>query len=111
MLEVMSGRFVTLLADIRVINCLSARERIYRFLLSEPREGDWISLSVTKGTIASMLGVAKETPSRELQRLSAEGLKRVEGSRIQLVDPLPADRPCLNLKRAIALSTAQGAGN
>lgn len=101
LLEGMSGRFVTLLADIKATNCLSARERIYQFLLSEPREGNWVRLSVTKGTIASMLGIAKETLSRELQRLSADGLIRVEGSRIELLSPTVADRPCPNLKRGL----------
>lgn len=101
LLEGMSGRFVTLLADIKATNCLTARERIYQFLLSEPREGNWVRLSVTKGTIASMLGIAKETLSRELQRLSVDGLIRVEGSRIELFEPPAADRPCPNVKRGI----------
>ncbi|MCD8494350.1 MAG: Crp/Fnr family transcriptional regulator [Burkholderiaceae bacterium] len=101
LLEAMSGRFVTLLADIKATNCLSARERIYQFLLTEPREGNWVRLSVTKGTIASMLGIAKETLSRELQRLSSDGLIRVEGSRIELFDPPAAARPCPNLKRGL----------
>lgn len=101
LLEAMSGRFVTLLADIKATNCLTARERIYQFLLTEPREGNWVRLSVTKGTIASMLGIAKETLSRELQRLSADGLIRVEGSRIELFDPPAADRPCPNVKRGL----------
>ncbi len=101
LLHGMSARFVTLLADIKATNCLSARERIYQFLLSEPREGNWVRLSVTKGTIASMLGIAKETLSRELQRLSADGLIRVEGSRIELFDPPLANQPCPNLKRSV----------
>ena len=102
LLQAMSGRFVALLADIKATNCLTARERIYQFLLAEPREGNWVSLSLTKGTIASMLGIAKETLSRELQRLSADGLIRVEGSRIELFDPPPANRPCPNLTRGIS---------
>ena len=101
LLEATSGRFVTLLADIKATNCLSARERIYQFLLNEPREGGWVRLSVTKGTIASMLGIAKETLSRELQRLSVDGLIKVEGSRIQLFDPPAATQPCPNLKRGL----------
>lgn len=103
LLEALSGRFVTLLADIKATNCLAARERIYQFLLSEPREGNWVRLSVTKGTIASMLGIAKETLSRELQRLSADGLIKVQGSRIELFDPPPASLPCPNLKRGSGL--------
>jgi CRP-like cAMP-binding protein len=99
LLEAMSARFVTLLADIKAANCLTARERLYQFLLSEPREGNWVRLTLTKGTIASMLGIAKETLSRELQRLSADGLVRVQGARIELIDaPEPAS-PCPNLPR------------
>lgn len=100
LLEAMSARFVTLLADIKATNCLSARERIYQFLLAEPREGNWIKLSITKGTIASMLGVAKETLSRELQRLSADGLIRVEGARIELINAPAPSLPCPNLRRS-----------
>jgi CRP/FNR family transcriptional regulator len=100
LLEAMSARFVTLLADIKAANCLTARERLYQFLLSEPREGNWVRLTLTKGTIASMLGIAKETLSRELQRLSADGLVRVQGARIELIDaPEPAS-PCPNLPRS-----------
>lgn len=99
LIEAMSARFVTLLADIKATNCLSARERIYQFLLNEPRQDNWVRLSITKGTIASMLGIAKETLSRELQRLSADGLIRVEGARIELIDPPPPQPPCPNLPR------------
>jgi CRP/FNR family transcriptional regulator len=102
LIEAMSARFVTLLADIKATNCLSARERIYQFLLNEPRQDNWVRLSITKGTIASMLGIAKETLSRELQRLSADGLIRVEGARIELIDPPPAQPPCPNLPRTVS---------
>ena len=99
MIQAMSARFVTLLADIRSTNCLSARERIYQFLLKEPRQNNWVRLTVTKGTIASILGIAKETLSRELQRLSSDGLIRVQGTRIELIDPPPVQAPCPNLPR------------
>jgi len=99
LLEAMSARFVTLLADIKATNCLTARERLYQFLLNEPREANFVRLSISKGTIASMLGIAKETLSRELQRLTTEGLIRVEGARIELIDPPAAELPCPNLPR------------
>ena len=99
LIESLSGRFVTLLADIKATNCLTARERIYQFLLSEPREGSWVKLSVTKGMIASKLGIAKETLSRELHRLSDDGLIRVEGSLIELIEVPPIIRPWPSRKR------------
>ena len=99
LIQAMSARFVTLLADIRSTNCLSARERIYQFLLKEPRQNNWVRLTVAKGTIASILGIAKETLSRELQRLSSDGLIRVQGTRIELIDPPPVQSPCPNLPR------------
>ena len=101
MIQAMSARFVTLLADIRSTNCLSARERIYQFLLKEPRQNNWVRLTVAKGTIASILGIAKETLSRELQRLSSDGLIRVQGTRIELLDPPPVHSPCPNLPRRL----------
>lgn len=107
LIEAMSARFVSLLADIKATNCLTARERIYQFLLGEPREDNVVRLSITKGTIASLLGIAKETLSRELQRLSADGLIRVSGAYIELIDPPAADHPCPNLaaRRAAALDS------
>lgn len=99
LIEGMAARFVTLLADIKATNCLTARERIYQFLLNEPREDNWVRLTISKGTIASMLGIAKETLSRELQRLSADGRIRVAGARIELIDPPAVEPPCPNLPR------------
>lgn len=85
MMEAMSRRFVTLLEDIESTNCLTARERLYRFLLNEPRNGSMVTLEISKGTVASKLGIAQETLSRELQQLSRDGVIRVQGSTIVLL--------------------------
>lgn len=84
MMAAMSRRFVTLLEDIESTNCLTARERLYRFLLNEPRDGNTVTLEISKGTVASKLGIAQETLSRELQQLSRDGVVRVHGSKIEL---------------------------
>jgi len=85
LLEALSRRFVTLLEDIESTNCLTARERLYRFLLSEPRSGNRVTLQVSKGTVASKLGIAQETLSREFKQLSRDGVIRVQGSTIELL--------------------------
>jgi CRP-like cAMP-binding protein len=62
LIEAMSARFVTLLADIKATNCLSARERIYQFLLNEPRQDNWVRLSITKGITRTKLCSACNKP-------------------------------------------------
>jgi len=85
LLEALSRRFVALLEDIESTNCLTARERLYRFLLSEPRMGNQVTLQVSKGTVAAKLGIAQETLSREFKQLSRDGVIRVQGSTIELL--------------------------
>lgn len=107
LITALSSRFVTLLSDIEATNCLTARERLYQLLLTEPRQGNVIKLTVSKGTIASKLGIAKETLSREFQRLSRDGLIRMQGSTIELLDVpgLPgAARPARVSSRKLARS-------
>ncbi len=102
MLTALSRRFVTLLSDIEATNCLTARERLYQLLLTEPRQGNVVRLTVTKGIIASKLGIAKETLSREFQRLSRDGLIRVKGSTIELLDlPGAVREPRVSTRRAL----------
>jgi CRP/FNR family transcriptional regulator len=85
LLEALSRRFVALLADIESTNCLTARERLYRFLLSEPRSGNRVTLQISKGTVASKLGIAQETLSREFKQLSRDGVIRMQGATIELL--------------------------
>ncbi len=69
----------------------SAQQRIARFLLDmsdryrlSGRAADRLSLTMSRGDIASYLGLANETTCRILQRLHATGILTVEGRNITL---------------------------
>ncbi len=77
----------------RQIESLSLKEipaRLAAYLLWLARkqgQGREVTLSISKGELASLLGTIPETLSRILARLSAQGLIRVAGRRIALLDP------------------------
>ena len=59
----------------------------YLLYLSDEQGGrDEILLDISKGQLASLLGTIPETLSRIFARMSEEGLIRVEGRNIYLID-------------------------
>ncbi|MDY6054383.1 Crp/Fnr family transcriptional regulator [Micrococcus sp.] len=70
---------------------LPVTARIAEYLVGLPavRDGDGVvvSLTVPKKDVASLLGTTPEAFSRGLRRLADEGLVRVAGPRVTLVDP------------------------
>jgi len=56
------------------------------YLAQKQKAEDAVTLSISKGQLASILGTIPETLSRIFARLSAQGLIRVEGPRISLLD-------------------------
>ena len=57
------------------------------FLAREQENPDWVSLDISKGQLASLLGTIPETLSRIFAKMSAQNLIRVEGKEIYLLDP------------------------
>jgi CRP/FNR family transcriptional regulator len=57
-------------------------------LAGEQDRSDRVTLSISKGQLASLLGTIPETLSRIFARMSAQQLIRVEGRDIHLLDPL-----------------------
>ncbi len=93
-----------------LITVQGARERVLGFLavIAESqgeRHGDevWVSLTVTQGQLGEMLGLARETVSRVISELSAEGLIRhvsrrgfwIRGAALTCVLLLLRDAPAL----------------
>jgi CRP/FNR family transcriptional regulator len=57
-------------------------------LAGEQTHSDRVSLTISKGQLASLLGTIPETLSRIFARMSAQRLIRVEGRDIDLLDPV-----------------------
>jgi len=58
-----------------------------RYLMDEQRRQDKVILDIPKGQLASLLGTSAETLSRIFNRMTEEGLIRVEGKTILILDP------------------------
>jgi CRP/FNR family transcriptional regulator len=56
------------------------------YLAEEQGRTDQVVLDIPKGQLASLLGTSPETLSRIFARMSEEGLIRVDGKRIELLD-------------------------
>ena len=57
------------------------------YLAEEQGSADAVTLNVSKGQLASLLGTIPETLSRIFAKLSGQNLIRVEGPKIMLLDP------------------------
>lgn len=56
-------------------------------LAEEQNETDRVTLTISKGQLASLLGTIPETLSRIFSKMSTQGLIRVDGRSIHLLDP------------------------
>ena len=66
---------------------IPARLATYLLVLAEEQgRDDYVTLSISKGQLASLLGTIPETLSRILAKLSSQELIQVEGRKIVLVD-------------------------
>jgi len=57
------------------------------YLASEQSQTDQVDLNISKGQLASLIGTIPETLSRIFAKLSTQGLIKVEGRKILLLDP------------------------
>lgn len=57
------------------------------YLAEEQARTDRVTLDISKGQLASLLGTIPETLSRIFAKMSAQSLIRVEGKEIHLLDP------------------------
>jgi CRP/FNR family transcriptional regulator len=56
------------------------------FLADEQNKGQVVTLNISKGQLASILGTIPETLSRVFAKLSSQSLIRVDGKNITLLD-------------------------
>jgi len=89
MLAVLSMRLRRFASQIESLSLKEVPARLANYLLylSEEQGGrDEVLLDISKGQLASLLGTIPETLSRIFARMSEEGLIRVEGRNIYLLD-------------------------
>ncbi len=89
MLSVLSMRLKEFAAQIEYLSLKEVPSRIasYLLLLSEEQgNSDMVTLAISKGQIASLLGTIPETFSRILAKMSGQDLIDVKGKKIHLLD-------------------------
>lgn len=89
MLAVMSKKLRQFTVQIENLSLKEVPARLASYLvyLAEERgDGDVITLKISKGQLASILGTIPETLSRIFAKLSGQNLIRVEGKRIIVLD-------------------------
>lgn len=89
MLAVLSRRLRQFATQIENLSLKEVPARLAGYLLyiaEEQNNGDVVRLPVSKGQLASLLGTIPETLSRIFARMSDEGLIRVDGRSITIVD-------------------------
>ena len=86
-MEELSRRLETSENLIQDINLSTVEQRLARFLLTEARDASTITLKISKGDLASQLGMSQETLSRKLSIFQEDGLITLQGQRgIGIID-------------------------
>lgn len=90
MLAGLSQRLHVMVKDLEALTLRSGMQRVIGYLLSlvdEAQAGGSVTLPAQKSLVASRLNVTPEYFSRILHDLSAAGLVRIDGRRIDILDP------------------------
>ena len=91
MLAVLSTRLRQFTMQVENLSLKEVPERLATYLLFLSREQenpDEVTLPISKGHLASLLGTIPETLSRIFAKMSSEGLIKVAGKRIEICDPV-----------------------
>ncbi len=86
MLSIRLRRFATQIENLSLKEVPGRLASYLRYLAKEQGREDRVVLDLPKGQLASLLGTSAETLSRIFARMSEEGLIRVEGKTIHLLD-------------------------
>ncbi len=90
MLAVLSMRLRQFTVQIENLSLKEVPARIasYLMLLAQEQDSfDTVTLPISKGQLASLLGTIPETLSRIFNKMSSQGLIQVKGGQIDLTDP------------------------
>ena len=89
MLAVLSQRLRRFASQIENLSLKEVPERLAGYLVylsHEHGDSDEVTLDISKGQLASLLGTIPETLSRIFAKMSEEGLIKVNGRKISLLD-------------------------
>ncbi len=88
MLAVLSSRLrkFTVLIENLSLKEVGSRLAAYILYLKEQKDAEKFKLDVTKTQLASLLGTIPETLSRTLSKMNKQGLIKIEGSQIEILD-------------------------
>jgi CRP-like cAMP-binding protein len=88
LLAVVGHRLRHLVAVVESMTFGSVTQRLARLLVDTARQagGDQFDLPLTHQELASRLGTVREVVSRNLARFRAEGLVRIQGHQVQILD-------------------------
>ncbi|BHH83336.1 Crp/Fnr family transcriptional regulator [Desulforhopalus sp. 52FAK] len=90
MLAVLSFRLRKFATQIENLSLKEVPARLASYLIylsEEQKSEEEVELDISKGQLASLLGTIPETLSRIFAKMSDEGLIKVSGKRISLLDP------------------------
>lgn len=76
---------------VRILSIGSVRERIAVYLLSIQDENGSMMLNSTREEIADYIGIARPSLSRELGRMQNEGIIRIDGREVYIVNQVRFD--------------------
>ena len=87
-MKLMAQKCLILNQRVRYLGLKTVRQRLIHHLLTRcPGNNNCrIDLAMNKGDLARMLGTINETLSRNLKQLQEDGLIRVEGKKIHVMD-------------------------
>ncbi len=90
MLAILSRRLKQFTVLVEHLSLKEVPQRLAAFMLylaeSRKSTGGTVDLDITKGQLASLLGTIPETLSRILSRMVGQGLLRIEGRKIAILD-------------------------
>ena len=79
-------RFATQVENLSLKEVPGRLASYLQYLMEEQQRQDQVVLDIPKGQLASLLGTSSETLSRIFNKMSDEGLIRVEGKTISILD-------------------------
>jgi CRP/FNR family transcriptional regulator, dissimilatory nitrate respiration regulator len=88
-MALLSGRLRSFVTQIAQLSLKEVPERLagYLLLLRASQNTDELVLDLPKGQIAAYLGTIPETLSRALKKLADQGLVKISGNRVRVLDP------------------------
>lgn len=86
MLSILAQKAYYLNQKLQIMSSSSLRQKISQILLQNTAAGGLVSLKMNREEMADFLNVARPSLSRELMNMQADGLIKMEGKKIKILD-------------------------